>query len=91
MEIELVPDPGVDDPAWRAVAAALARADMMDDLRLAASEGAWRCSGLKDAVERSVNPAGAIPSFVPSGCVPSGCVPTGYVPPPRSARGAPRA
>ncbi len=86
MEIELVPDPGVDDPAWRAVAAALARADMMDDLRLAASEGAWRCSGLKDAVERSVGPAGAIPSFVPSGCVPSG-----YVPPPRSARGAPRA
>ncbi len=88
MEIELVPDPGADDPAWRAVAAALARADMMDDLRLAASEGAWRCSGLKDAVERSVGvgPAGAIPSFVPSGYVPSG-----YVPPPRSARGAPRA
>ena len=91
MEIELVPDPGADDPAWRAVAAALARADMMDDLRLAASEGAWRCSGLKDAVERSVAPAGSIPSFVPSGCVPTGCVPTGYVPPPRSARGAPRA
>lgn len=82
MEIELVPDPGADDPAWRAVAAALARADMMDDLRLAASEGAWRCSGLKDAVERSVAPAGSVPS---------GCVPTGYVPPPRSARGAPRA
>ena len=62
-----------------------------EDLRLAASEGAWRCSGLKDAVERSVGPAGAIPSFVPSGCVPSGYVPSGYVPPPRSARGAPRA
>ena len=82
MEIELVPDPGADDPAWRAVAAALAREDMVDDLRLAASEGAWRCSGLKDAVERSVAPAGSIPS---------GCVPTCYVPPPRSARGAPRA
>lgn len=82
MEIELVPDPAVDDPASRVAAAALAREGFVDGVLPNSFEGAWRRAGLQDAVERSASRDGALPS---------GRVPSGYVPPPRSTLGAARA
>lgn len=61
MEIELVPDPGADDPASRAALAALERDGTVDDVRPTAYDGAWRRAGLEDAVERCVTPAGYVP------------------------------
>jgi hypothetical protein len=56
VEIELVPDPGAHDPAAQAAAAALAQEGIVDDMLPAAYQGAWRRSGLLDAVEKSPSP-----------------------------------
>jgi hypothetical protein len=56
VEIELVPDPGADDPAAQAAAAALAHEGSVDGMLPAAYDGAWRRAGLLDAVERSPSP-----------------------------------
>jgi len=58
VEIELVPDPGPDDPAARAVAEALAREGLAAGARPAGSIGAWRRAGVEAAVERAVAPDG---------------------------------
>jgi hypothetical protein len=98
MEIELAPDPGADDAAARAVAAALTREGLADAERPAGSVGAWRRAGLRDAVERSVASNGRVAHSSPassgsavSGPALSGSPGVGYVPPPRSRRGALRA
>ncbi len=62
MEIELVPDPGEDDPAARAAVAALAQEGLLDVAHAFAFEGAWRRAGLQDAVARSVTPDGMDPT-----------------------------
>jgi len=56
MEIELVPDPGVDDPVARAAAAALRREGLTRAARAAAYDGAWRRAGLQENVERHPDP-----------------------------------
>jgi hypothetical protein len=61
VEIELVPDPGADDPAAKAAAAALAQEGSVDDVQPTAYHGAWRRAGLLDAVERSASPDGYAP------------------------------
>ena len=53
MEIELVPDPGVDDPAARAAIAALRSEGLAEDARPTGAAGAWRRAGLQEAVERT--------------------------------------
>jgi hypothetical protein len=58
VEIELVPDPGEEDPAVRAAAAALAQEGLLDAGRAFAVKGAWHRAGLQEAVERSVTPNG---------------------------------
>jgi hypothetical protein len=60
VEIELVPDPGADDPASRATAAALEREGLTADVLPAAYNGAWRRAGLRDAVEESGFSAGYV-------------------------------
>jgi hypothetical protein len=56
VEFELVPDPGANDPAAQAVAAALAQDGSGGEVLPAAYRGAWRRAGLLDAVERSPSP-----------------------------------
>jgi hypothetical protein len=53
MTIELIPDPGVDDPSSRAVSAALMTAGL-DGLDPAfRSSAAWRAAGITDALDRA--------------------------------------
>ena len=56
MEIELVPDPGADDPVVAAAAAALRREGLTSAVRAAAYDGAWRQAGLQENVERHPDP-----------------------------------
>ena len=59
MEIELVPDPGPDDPGARAARSALERelangsSEAEGDWRLVPHSEAWRLAAVKDAVGRS--------------------------------------
>lgn len=58
MEIELVPDPGENDPAARAAGAALERElargfEAEDDWALVPHSEAWRQAAVRDAVGRS--------------------------------------
>ena len=102
MEIELLPNLGVDDPAARAAIAALDRAGLAEDTQPAGSVGAWRQAGLQDAVERNVVPNGRNPSHpasrapTPSAARSGGTSPEGFAgrhqaPSERSSRGAVRA
>jgi hypothetical protein len=84
VEIELVPDPGTDDPASRAAHTALVGEGMAADERPAAYDGAWRRAGLLDGVERGVGPSSA----ATTGALEASA---GYVPPARSTVGATRA
>ena len=84
VRIELVPDPGAEDPAVRAVAAVLASEGLLGDGSSAGYDSAWRRAGLEDDVGRSaIMAAEALPA--------SAAPPRGYVPPVRSSRGATRA
>ena len=65
MEIELVPDPGPDDPAARAAVVALFREDLARDERPAGADGAWRRAGVNEVVDRSPMPNGVPSSKTP--------------------------
>ena len=69
MEIELVPDPGSDDPASQAAVLALLEEGLATDVRPVGSTGAWRQAGLADAVNRSATPNRAA-AAVPGGAGP---------------------
>jgi hypothetical protein len=56
MEIELVPDPGPEDPASRAAVAALSRAGLAEDRVPPGTTSAWRRAGLEGAMDRDVGP-----------------------------------
>jgi len=55
VKIELVPDPGVDDPASQAVRTVLEQEGLAADMRPAPWDGAWRRAGLLEGVERSMD------------------------------------
>jgi hypothetical protein len=52
MEIELVPDRGLGDPASRAALAALAREGLAEDHAPPGTTSSWRRAGLESAMDR---------------------------------------
>lgn len=54
MEVELVPDPGHDDPAFIAAEAAIGRAGLAEDARPSGNTSAWWRAGVHEAVEPGV-------------------------------------
>lgn len=59
MEIEIVPDPGGDDPAARAALAALEREGLSAEPRPAGLGAPWRRAGLEAALDRDPGPVAA--------------------------------
>jgi hypothetical protein len=86
MRIELLPDPGVDDPVARAVAAALGHLGPGEGESGSGPGGAWRRAGLEEAVAR-----GAPSNDSVGGSHTSAAMALRYVPSVRKSRGATRA
>ena len=57
MTIELVPDPGPEDPVAQAALAALSREDLATGLQPAGLTSAWRRAGLDEAMNRDLSRA----------------------------------